>query len=111
MSETQITIELAKIILGVINNPAHKGLKDLLVKDYHISRRMLTPKKLMRCSSTTFFRLMSALYENLPEKEFDKMLDDIKKKTKSFVDLDDGSLEALIKAHEGSPINKKHQQH
>lgn len=107
MSETQITTELAEIILSVVNNPAHHGLKDLLVKEYHISRRMLTPRNLLRCSSTTFFRLMSALYQILPEKEFDKMLDDVKKKTKSFVDLDDGSLEALIKAHAGSPIRKK----
>ena len=110
MSESQITMELAEIILSVVNNPAHRGLKDRIVKQYHISRRMLTPRNLLRSSSTTFFRLMSALYENLPEKEFDKMLDDVKNKTKSFVDLDDGSLETLIKAHEGSPIKKQKKQ-
>ena len=107
MSETQITIEIAEIILGVLNNPAFKGFKDFLVKEYHISRRMLTPRHLMRCNSITFFRLMAGMYNYLPEKVFDKMLEDIKNKTKSFAELEDGSLEALIKAHAGSPIKKK----
>lgn len=107
MSEIEITTELAEIILGVVNNPTHPGLKDLIVKEYHISRRLLTPRHLMRCNSITFFRLMTGMYNYLPEKVFDKMLEDIKNKTKSFAELEDGSLEALIKAHAGSPINRK----
>ena len=107
MSENEILKELAEIILNVINDPAHHGLKERLVKEYHISRRTLTPRNLLRCSSITFFRLMTGLYDCLSEKEFDKMLEAIKEKTKSFVDLEDGSLEVLIRAHAGSPIKKK----
>ena len=48
MSEIEITEKIAEIILSVVNNPKYPDLKDLLVNEYHISRRMLTPKKLFK---------------------------------------------------------------
>jgi hypothetical protein len=35
------------------------------------------------------------------------MLDDIRDATVDFAELEDGSPEALIKSHAGSPINRK----
>lgn len=107
MSETQIEEKIAEIILDLVNKPNYPDLKDILVNEFHISRRMLTPKKLFRSGNATFLRMMLCFCRYVSEKELDKMLDDIRDETKSFADREDGSLEALIKAHAGSPINRK----
>lgn len=107
MSEIEITEKIAEIILSVVNNPKYPDLKDLLVNEYHISRRMLTPKKLFKSGNATFFRLMVGIYSRVTEKDFQKMLDDIRDATVDFAELEDGSPEALIKAHAGSPIGRK----
>ena len=107
MSETQITEKIAEIILSVVNNPKYPDLKDILVNEYHISRRMLTPKKLFKSGNATFFRLMVGIIQNVSKDEYTKMLNDIRDATVDFAELEDGSPEALIKAHAGSPINRK----
>lgn len=107
MSETQIEEKIAEIILDLVNKQNYPDLKDILVNEFHISRRMLTPKKLFRSGNDTFFRLLLGLYCNVTKKEFHDMLDDICNETITFAELEDGSLEALIKAHSGSPINRK----
>ena len=107
MIENKITTEIAEIILDVVNNPAHPGRKDLICADYHISRGMLTPQKLLRISSITFFRLMLAIADNASEKEYNHMLDRLKMKTLTIAKLDDGTNEAIKDAHAGSPIGKK----
>ena len=63
MSESLITTEIAEIILGVVSNPRYPGLKALICKEYHISRGMLTPQKLLRMNGITFFR-----YDNATKK-------------------------------------------
>ena len=108
MIENQITTEIAEIILDVVNNPAYPGRKDLISEDYHISRGMLTPKKLLRISSLTFFRLMLAIADTVSEKEYNHMLDRLKMKTLTIARLDDGTNEAIKAAHAGSPIGKNH---
>lgn len=108
MSENQITTEIAEIILGVVNNPEHPRLKDLIVKEHHISRRMLTPAKLLHLGGITFFRLMMAIAQNVAEKEYNLMLNRMREATLNFAELEDGSPEALMQAHAGSPIKKKH---
>ena len=107
MSETQIQEKIAEIILSVVNKPNYPDLKDILVNEFHISRRMLTPKKLFRSGNATFFRMMLGICSRVTEEDFNKMLNDIRDKTVDFAELEDGSLEALIKAHAGSPIKKK----
>ena len=104
MSEIEITKKIAEIVLSVVNDPKYPNLKDILVNEYHISRRMLTPDKLLHASGATFFRLMMGICQNVTEKEFQKMLDNIKGVTVAFSELEDGSPEALIKAHAGSTI-------
>jgi hypothetical protein len=62
------------------------------------------PHKLLHESSATFFRLMRGICQNVTEKKFQKILDDITRATVVFSELEDGSPEALIKAHAGSSI-------
>ena len=68
---------------------------------------MLTPKKLFKSGNATFFRLMVGIIQNVSKDEYTKMLNDIRDATVDFSELEDGSPEALIKAHAGSPINRK----
>jgi hypothetical protein len=105
MSEIEINEKIAEIILDVVNS--HPGLKGEIVKNYHISRRILTPKKLFRADWSTRFRLRLAIYQNIPDADYLQMLKDINEETMTFADLEDGSPEALIKAHAGSPIGRK----
>ena len=107
MSEAKIFEEIAEIVLGVVNNPKYPDLKDIIVNEYHISRRLLTPKYYIRADCSTKFRLDIAICQNVSDKEYNEMHDEIREKKKSFADREDGSLEALIKAHAGSPINRK----
>jgi hypothetical protein len=48
-----------------------------------------------------------AIYQNIPDADYLQMLKDINEETMTFADLEDGSPEALIKAHAGSPIGRK----
>ncbi len=105
MSEIEINEKIAEIILDVVNS--YPGLKGKIVKNYHISRRILTPKKLFRADWSTRFRLRMAIYQNIPDNDYLKMLRDINDETMTFSDLEDGSPEALINAHAGSPIGRK----
>ena len=108
MSETQIITGIAEIILSVVNNPAHPKLKNLIIKQYHISRGMLKPDKLLHIDGITFFRLMMAIAQNVVEAEYNFMLDRMREATLNFAELEDGSPEAVARAHAGSPINRKH---
>ena len=105
MSEIEINEKIAEIILDVVNS--YPGLKGKIVKDYYTSRSILTPKKLFRADWSTRFRLRMAIYQNIPDNDYLKMLRDINDETMTFSDLEDGSPEALINAHAGSPIGRK----
>jgi hypothetical protein len=107
MSEAQITKKIAEIILGVVNTPKYPDLKKILIKEYHIGQRMLKSDKLLSMSGVTFFRLMVGIQQNVSEKEYSKMLEDIKKKTIEFAELDDGSSEEVNKSHKGSPNKRR----
>ena len=107
MSETRITTEIAEIILGAVSNPRYPGLKDLICREYHISRGMLTTQKLLRMNSITFFRLMYAIAQNVAPKDYNDMLEKLKEKTLSVAEMEDDTYEEIKKAHAGSPIGKK----
>ena len=107
MSETRITTEIAEIILGAVSNPRYPGLKDLICREYHISRGMLTPQKLLRMNGITFFRLMYAIAQNVAPKDYNDMLEKLKEKTLSVAEMEDDTYEEIKKAHAGSPIGKK----
>ena len=107
MSETKITTEIAEIILGVVSNPRYPGLKSLICREYHISRGMLTPQKLLQTNGVTFFRLMYAIAQNVTPREYNDMLERLKEKTLSVAEMEDNTYEEINKAHSGSPIGKK----
>ena len=63
---------------------------------------------MVRGNNSTFFRLMAGLSLEAPqENEFFEMLDKMKYLTLEVAEMEDGTPEAIIKAHEGSIIGRK----
>lgn len=112
MTEQVILEQIAEIILSVVNNPEYPGRKNRICKMYHISPGTLTPEKLLRSNGATFFRLMMALAQDIPhEQEYHEMLEKLKYLTLEVAEMEDGTPEAIIKAHEGSAVGRKKSKH
>ena len=112
MSEKKVLEQIAGVVLSVVNNPEYPGRKTRICKTYHISPGALTPEKLLRTRSDTFFRLMMALAQEVPhEKECLEMLEKIRDFTFKVAEMEDGTPEAIIKAHEGSAVGRKKSTH
>ena len=105
--EEKVLAELFEIVLEVVDNPKDRRRKSRISKNYHISRNVLTPEKLPRTNQVTFFRLMIALSQEAEMKEFNDMLEKMKYLTLEVAEMEDGTPEAIIKAHEGSIIGRK----
>lgn len=105
--EEKVLTELFEIVLEVVDNPKDRRRKSRISKNYHISRNVLTPEKLPRTNQVTFFRLMIALSQEAEMKEFNDMLEKMKYLTLEVAEMEDGTPEAIIKAHEGSIIGRK----
>lgn len=98
----------AEIILDVVNNPKYPGRKARICRMYHISPNVLTPEKLPRANNRTIFRLMLGLAQDIPfEQEYHEMLEKMKYLTLEVAEMEDGTPEAIIKAHEGSIISRR----
>ena len=107
MSETDVKIKIAEIILSVVKDPAHPDRIEKIVKGYHISRRMLTPTNLLNMKGVTFFRLMMGISETASRKEYDSMHLQMADFTAMVGDLEDGTPEGIINAHIGTKKFKK----
>lgn len=105
--EEKVLAELFEIVLEVVDSPKDRRRKSRISKNYHISRNVLTPEKLPRTNQVTFFRLMIALSQEAEMKEFNDMLEKMKYLTLEVAEMEDGTPEAIIKAHEGSIIGRK----
>ena len=105
--EEKVLVELFEIVLEVVDNPKDRRRKSRISKNYHISRNVLTPEKLPRTNQVTFFRLMIALSQEAEMKEFNDMLEKMKYLTLEVAEMEDGTPEAIIKAHEGSIIGRQ----
>lgn len=108
MTELEALKKSAEVFLNVVNNPNYPGRKTRICKIYHISPSTLTPDKLHRTSYATLFRLIMGLFQEVPyEQELHEMLDNLKYWTCEVAEMEDGTPEAIIKAHEGSIIGRK----
>ena len=105
--EEKVLAELFEIVLEVVDSPKDRRRKSRISKNYHISRNVLTPEKLPRTNQVTFFRLMIALSQEAEMKEFNDMLEKMKYLTLEVAEMEDGTPEAIIKAHEGSIIGRQ----
>ena len=111
MTEIQVRLKIADIVLSVVNNPKYPDRKARICKYYHISKRMLTREKLLDMKGSTYFLLMIAIAQIASYEEFEDMLARQRELTLSIAEMEDGTPEAIIKAHEGSRIGVKKSKH
>lgn len=109
-TEKEIERLFAELVLDVIKNPANKTNIDTFCREYHIDRRKLTSKKVFSINNRTLFRLMLGLAQLASFKEYFMLCINFAIITFCVANSDDGSPEAILEAHTGSPINRKKNQ-
>ena len=109
ITERDIEVFFAETVLGIIKNPVHKTNVNTFCNEYHIDRNKLTSKQVFSMNNRTLFRLMLGIAQLASLKEYLIMCYRFAKLTYHVANREDGSPEAIIRAHAGSPIKRKHQ--
>ena len=109
ITESDIEALLAETVLGIIRNPDHNTNVNRFCSEYHIDRNKLTSKQVFSMNNRTLFRLMLGIAQLASLKEYLIMCYRFAKLTYHVANREDGSPEAIIRAHAGSPIKRKHQ--
>ena len=110
ITEKDIEAFFAETVLGIIKNPVHQTSVITFCREYHIDRNKLTSKQVFSMSNRTLFRLMMGIAQLASLREYLIMCYRFAKLTYRVANREDGSPEAIIQAHAGSPINRKRKQ-
>ena len=95
-------------ILGVVKKVEDTNVK-VFCEENHIARGRMT-SRFLTMKNSTLFRIMMGVAHLVSLEEFLTMCIRIAIITYYVSNSGDGSAEAIIKAHEGSPIGKKSKQ-
>lgn len=95
---------LSEVILDVVKNTKNASIK-VFCEEYHIARERMT-SNFFTLSNGTLFRIMMGIAQLVSLQEFLTMCIRIAIIT-YYVANNDGTAEAIKKAHAGSPIGKK----
>lgn len=98
---------ITDIILRVLEENNVKLKKDYICKDGHFSPKMLTDEKLLSMRSDTQFRFLLYIARALPEENIRRIFDNLLCYILFIANKNDGSFEAIIDSHAGSPIKTK----
>jgi hypothetical protein len=109
ITESDIEAFFAETVLGIIKNPVHKTNVNTFCSEYHIDRNKLTSKQVFSMNNRTLFRLMMGIAQLASLKEYLIMCYRFAKLTYQVANREDGSPEAILRAHAGSPIKRKRQ--
>lgn len=105
--ESDIEELMAGEILGVIKDPANKTSVEVFCRENHIDRNKITSKKMFKMKNGTLLRIMMGVAHLVSLEAYLTMCIRIAIITYYVSNKGDGSAEAIMKAHEGSPIGKK----
>ena len=106
IKENQIESLMAEFILGVVKNPENETTVKVFCEETHINRDMVTKKKFFRMRNSTLFRIMMGIAHLSSLEEYLTLCLRFAIITYCVAHLDDGSPEAIMKAHSGSPIGR-----
>lgn len=104
ISETEVEAMIADEILGMIKSKTN--VKTFCI-EYHIDRRKLTKKQIFRFRDSSMHRIMHGIGQIHTRKKFDDFCLRIGYITYEVANAEDGSSEAIKRAHTGSPIGRK----
>lgn len=107
IKEEEIEALMSEVILGVVKDPVNKTNAEDFCAENCLDRRKLTSKSLFRMLNGTLFRLMMGIAQLASLKDYLTMCIRIALITYWVATMDDGSPEAIKKAHAGSPIGRR----
>lgn len=107
ITEQDIEVMFAEIFLGIIKNPANKTTVETFCSEYHLDRNKLTSKKFFSMCNGASFRLWMGIAQLADIKEYLQACMKIAIITYFVANSCDGSPEAILQAHKGSPMKRK----
>jgi len=108
ITEKDIEEWFAEIILGIIKNPVHETNVNTFCSEYHLDRTKLTSKNFFSMYNGSLFRLWMGIAQLGEFKEYVEACIEFAIITYHVANRTDGSPEAILRAHAGSPIKRKH---
>lgn len=99
--------ELAEIILSVVKNKKYPGREGRIVRTGHFSPKMFNPDRLLRMKALTFARLILNIAMEIPKEELIEMFNKALSLIIRLSNDQDGTTDAINKAHEGLRLNNK----
>ena len=108
-TEKEIEKCFAEAFLSIIKNPDHKTNVDTFCHEYHLDRTKLTSKNFFSMYNGSLFRLWLGIAQLATLKEYIMLCLRFAIITYRVAQSTDGSPEAILRAHEGSPIKRKKQ--
>lgn len=106
-TEKEIETMFAEAVLDIIKNPAHETNVDTFCREYHLDRTKLTSKRLFSFSQSSMYRLMTGIAQLGTLMEYIWLCLRFAVITYRVANMEDGTPEAILRAHAGSPIKKK----
>ena len=108
ISEEREEVLFVEACLEIIKNPEHKTNVEKFCKEYHIDRNKLTSGKLFSTYTRTLNLLMIGIAQIASFEEYISLCTYFSVLNYYVANSYDGTSEAIINAHAGSPIKKKH---
>lgn len=106
-TEKEIETSFAEAVLDIIKNPAHETNVDTFCHEYHLDRTKLTSKRLFSLNQSSMCRLMIGIAQLGTFVEYMWLCIRFAVITYRVANMEDGSPEAIINSHAGSPIKRK----
>lgn len=106
MTEQDVELLMTEEILGVVKKVHDTNVK-VFCEENHLDRSKLTSKKLLSMKNSTLLRIMLGVAHLVSLEAYLTMCIRIAIITYFVSNNGDGSAEAILKAHEGSPIGRK----
>lgn len=106
-TEKEIENYFAEAFLSIIKNPAHETNVDTFCHEYHLDRTKLTSKNFFSMYNGSLFRLWLGIAQLASVKEYILLCIRFAVLTYRVAQSTDGTPEAILRAHAGSPIKRK----
>ena len=107
LNEENYLREIADIIFSEVENNEVDLTLTKISTDGHFSPKMLSRDQLTHTKYETLFRFLLYIATALPEKVTKRIFFNLFDYIVFVANLQDGSVEAIIDAHAGSPIKRK----
>lgn len=107
LTEKKVEALMAEVILDVVKDPANDSSAKVFCAENCLDRHRLTSKAIFSMQNATLFRIMMGIAQLASLKDYLTMCIRMALITYFVAKMEDGSPEAIRKAHAGSPIGRQ----